>query len=78
MPWRPAARLPSRSRLDKHFAVLNEHKENYTVAPLLLTHAPRLCHALCVIGDIRVALHLGKTATTTGRKFPARIEQAAR
>ena len=46
--------------LDKHLAVLDEHKENHTVAPLLLPHAPRLCHALCVISDIRVALHFGK------------------
>ena len=46
--------------LDKHLAVLDEHKENHTITPLLLADAPRLCHALCVISDIRVALHFRK------------------
>src|SRR5262249_30985540 len=46
--------------LDKHFAVMDKHKKNHAVAPLFLAHAPRLCHALRVIGDIRVALHFGK------------------
>src|SRR5262245_55610008 len=43
--------------LDEHLAVLDKRKKNHTVAPLLLADAPRLCHALCVISDIRVALH---------------------
>src|SRR5438094_2802255 len=46
--------------LDEHLPVLDEYKKNYTVAPLLLADAPRLCHALCVISDIRVALHFRK------------------
>src|SRR6266403_1583026 len=46
--------------LDNHLAVLDEHKKNHTITPLLLADAPRLCHALCVIGDIRVALHFRK------------------
>ena len=46
--------------LDEHLPVLNEYKNNYTVAPLLLADAPRLCDALCVIGDIRIALHFRK------------------
>ena len=46
--------------LDEHLAVLDEHKKNHTITPLLLADAPRLCHALCVIGDIRVALHFRK------------------
>ena len=46
--------------LDEHLPVLNEYKKNYTVAPLLLADAPRLCDALCVIGDIRIALHFRK------------------
>src|SRR4029077_11247814 len=52
--------LQAEADLDKHFAVLDEYKKNHTVAPLLLPHAPRLCHALRVIGDIRVALHFWK------------------
>src|SRR5436309_2168272 len=46
--------------LDNHLAVLDERKKNHTITPLLLADAPRLCHALCVIGDIRVALHFRK------------------
>src|SRR5439155_7418423 len=48
------------TNLDKHFVILDEHKEHHAVAALLLTNAPGLCHALGVVGDIRVALHLGK------------------
>src|SRR5439155_12186226 len=46
--------------LDEHLPVLNEYKKNYTVAPLLLADAPRLCDALCVIGNIRIVLHFRK------------------
>ena len=46
--------------LDKHLAVLNEHKKNHAIAALLLSDTPRLCHALCVISDIRIALHFRK------------------
>jgi len=46
--------------LNKHLAILDEHKEHHAVAALLLTNTPGLCHALGVVGDIRVALHFGK------------------
>ena len=44
--------------LDKHLAVLNEHEKDNAIATLLLTNAPRLSDTLCVICDIRLALHL--------------------
>src|SRR2546430_15828997 len=46
--------------LDEHLTILDEHKKNHTITPLLLADATRLCHALCVISDIRVALHFRK------------------
>src|SRR5437763_3088930 len=46
--------------LNNHLAVLDEHKKNHPITPLLLADAPRLCHTPCVIGDIRVALHFRK------------------
>jgi len=46
--------------LDKHLAILGEHKEHHAIAAVFLADAPRLCHALRVVRDVRVALHLGK------------------
>jgi len=43
--------------LDKHFAVLNEHKKNDAVASFLLANAPGLGDTLRVVCDIGVALH---------------------
>src|SRR6266487_1531241 len=44
--------------LDKHLAILNEHKKDDAIATLLLTNAPRLGDTLRVICDIGVTLHL--------------------
>src|SRR5262245_53928471 len=46
--------------LDNHLAILEEHKEYHAIAAFLLTHAPRLCHTLRVVRDLRIALHFGK------------------
>ena len=43
--------------LNKHLAILDEHKEHHAIAAFLLTDTPRLCHALGVVRDVRVALH---------------------
>src|SRR4029077_8896525 len=47
--------LQSITNLDKHLAVLDEHEEHRAIATLLFTDAPRLCHALSVVRDVRVA-----------------------
>ena len=46
--------------LDKQLAVLDEHKQHYAIAALLLADAPCLRNALGVVRDVRVALHSGK------------------
>ncbi len=46
--------------LNKHLAILDEDEERNAIAALFLTHAPRLCHALGVICDIRVTLQFRK------------------
>jgi hypothetical protein len=48
------------TNLDKHLAILDEHKEHDPVATFFLADAPRLRDALRIVRDIRVALHLGK------------------
>jgi hypothetical protein len=52
--------LQAVANLDKHLAVLNEHKKDRAIAPLLLTDSPRLGYPLRVICNVRVALHLRK------------------
>src|SRR5262249_16375248 len=48
------------ANLDKHLPVLNEDEKHDTIPALLLPNTPSLCHALCVISEIRVALHFRK------------------
>ena len=46
------------ANLDIHFAVVNEHEQDDSIATLFLTNAPRLRNPLCVIRNIRITLHL--------------------
>ena len=64
------------ANLDKHLAILREHKEHHAIPALLLPNAPRLCDALSVISDIRITLHSRKNRDHhLIRGFPLELRQ---
>src|SRR4029077_17877338 len=62
------------TNLAEHHATLNVQDEHRAIATFLLTDAPRLCHALSLVRDVRVALHFGKNCDhDLIRSFPLEL-----
>ncbi len=46
--------------LNEHLPVLRKDEQHNAITLFFLSNAPRLRDALCIIGDIRIALHFRK------------------